>query len=139
MKELFKVTGLAVNSISYPEITIHESPITFLTGPSGCGKSTLFRVLNGTLDPEEGAVLYQERDIRELDPLTHRQEVSLVSQEVFCSPERFRKIFGSSTNSGNFHRRKGRRSAVFLTFAACRLPPIPSAAIFPAEKSSGFI
>lgn len=97
MKELFKVTGLAVNSISYPEITIHESPITFLTGPSGCGKSTLFRVLNGTLDPEEGAVLYQERDIRGLDPLTHRREVSLVSQEVFLFPgtiqENFRQFY----------------------------------------------
>lgn len=83
MKELFRSLGLAVNGIRYPDMTIEENTITFLTGPSGCGKSTLFRILNGTLDPEEGTLFYRGQDIRVLDSLTHRREVSLVSQSVF--------------------------------------------------------
>lgn len=93
MKELFRTLGLAVNGIHYPDMITEENKITFLTGPSGCGKSTLFRILNGTLDPEEGSVLYLGQDVRELDPLTHRREVSLVSQSVFLFPGTIRENF----------------------------------------------
>ena len=93
MKELFRSLGLAVNGIRYPDMTIEENTITFLTGPSGCGKSTLFRILNGTLDPEEGTLFYRGQDIRDLDSLTHRREVSLVSQSVFLFPGTIRENF----------------------------------------------
>ena len=39
--------------VCYPEISIRETSMTFLTGPSGCDKSTLLRLLNAT------AILYQ--------------------------------------------------------------------------------
>ena len=93
MKELFRTLGLAVNGIRYPDMTIYENKITFLTGPSGCGKSTLFRIFNGTLDPEEGTLFYRGQDIRGLDSLTHRREVSLVSQSVFLFPGTIRENF----------------------------------------------
>lgn len=93
MNELFRTTELAVNGIRYPDITLEENTITFITGPSGCGKSTLFRILNGTLDPEEGKVLYRGQDILKLDSLTHRREVSLVGQSVFLFPGTIRENF----------------------------------------------
>jgi ABC-type proline/glycine betaine transport system ATPase subunit len=49
-------------------------------GPSGSGKSTLLRLLNRLADPDSGRVVYEGRDVRELDPLTLRREVSLVPQ-----------------------------------------------------------
>jgi putative ABC transport system ATP-binding protein len=51
-----------------------------VVGPSGSGKSTLLRLLNRLADPESGQVLYEGRDVRELDPLELRREVSLVPQ-----------------------------------------------------------
>jgi putative ABC transport system ATP-binding protein len=49
-------------------------------GPSGSGKSTLLRLLNRLADPDSGRVIYEGKDVRELDPLALRREVSLVPQ-----------------------------------------------------------
>ncbi|HKH22482.1 MAG TPA: phosphate ABC transporter ATP-binding protein [Solirubrobacterales bacterium] len=51
-----------------------------IVGPSGSGKSTLLRLLNRLADPGSGSVAYEGRDVRELDPLALRREVSLVPQ-----------------------------------------------------------
>src|SRR5689334_13909673 len=51
-----------------------------VAGPSGSGKSTLLRLLNRLIDPDEGAVRYRGRDVREYDPLALRREVCLVPQ-----------------------------------------------------------
>jgi len=49
-------------------------------GPSGIGKSTLLRLLNRLADPESGRVLFEEQDVRELDPLALRRRSVLVQQ-----------------------------------------------------------
>jgi putative ABC transport system ATP-binding protein len=51
-----------------------------VVGPSGSGKSTLLRLLNRLADPDGGRVLYEGKDVRALDPLPLRREVSLVPQ-----------------------------------------------------------
>jgi ABC-type proline/glycine betaine transport system ATPase subunit len=51
-----------------------------IAGPSGSGKSTMLRLLNRLVDPDRGVVRYRGRDVRELDPLALRREVSLVPQ-----------------------------------------------------------
>ncbi len=51
-----------------------------IAGPSGCGKSSTLRLLNRLADPDSGRVRYLGRDVRELDPLALRREVSLVPQ-----------------------------------------------------------
>ncbi len=51
-----------------------------VAGPSGSGKSSLLRLLNRLVDPDSGRVRYGGRDVRELDPLELRREVSLVPQ-----------------------------------------------------------
>jgi putative ABC transport system ATP-binding protein len=51
-----------------------------IVGPSGSGKSTLLRLLNRLADPDSGRVVYEGKDVREVDPLALRREVSLVPQ-----------------------------------------------------------
>ena len=51
-----------------------------VVGPSGSGKSTLLRLLDRLADPDSGRVVYEGTDVRELDPLELRREVSLVPQ-----------------------------------------------------------
>jgi phosphonate transport system ATP-binding protein len=59
-------------SVAVRNITLHVSPgeqIT-LVGPSGAGKTTLFRLMNGSLFPSSGKLLYRESD---LAATNHRQ------------------------------------------------------------------
>jgi putative ABC transport system ATP-binding protein len=51
-----------------------------VAGPSGSGKSTLLRLLNRLAEPASGTVHYEDRDVRERDPLELRREVCLVPQ-----------------------------------------------------------
>jgi UDP-glucose/iron transport system ATP-binding protein len=51
-----------------------------IAGPSGSGKSTLLRLLNRLADPDAGRVVYEGTDVRDLEPLALRREVSLVAQ-----------------------------------------------------------
>ncbi len=39
-----------------------------LLGPSGCGKTTLLNIVSGLLQPTEGAVLFDDRDMTKLPP-----------------------------------------------------------------------
>jgi len=39
-----------------------------LLGPSGCGKSTLLNIISGLLEPSEGRVLFDDKDVTHLPP-----------------------------------------------------------------------
>lgn len=39
-----------------------------LLGPSGCGKSTLLNIISGLLEPSEGKVMYDGKDVNALSP-----------------------------------------------------------------------
>ncbi|TDT43366.1 ATP-binding cassette subfamily C protein CydC [Halospina denitrificans] len=53
-----------------------------ITGPSGSGKSTLALLLARLLEPDEGAVLADGRDIRQFHGDEWRQRIALLSQDA---------------------------------------------------------
>lgn len=71
------------NIIQYPKICIHKNSFVFLTGRSGCGKSTYLKILNRTILPTGGDVLYCGQNINSYPVLEYRKRVLLVPQEVF--------------------------------------------------------
>src|SRR4051812_20850358 len=79
--ELEKVTYSRAGKVVLREVTA-RLPVgaSSVVGPSGSGKSTLLRLLNRLADPDNGRVLYEGKDVRELDALALRREVSLVPQ-----------------------------------------------------------
>jgi oligopeptide/dipeptide ABC transporter ATP-binding protein len=56
-----------------------------LVGESGCGKSTLGRIVAGTLDPSDGAVIYKGQNVATLSPID-RKQVALKIQMIFQDP-----------------------------------------------------
>ncbi|MNQ95446.1 Heterocyst differentiation ATP-binding protein HepA [compost metagenome] len=53
-----------------------------LSGPSGVGKSTLIDLLQRFHDPEQGRVLLDGIDLRELDLAALRRTIAVVSQDI---------------------------------------------------------
>lgn len=65
------------------ELVFSKGTITAILGPSGGGKSTLACLLLGLLEPTEGRIVVDGRDLRELDLESWRRRIGFVSQDIF--------------------------------------------------------
>ena len=81
------------NFLSFPNFSIADNQMTFVTGASGSGKSTLLKLLNQTLIPSSGNILLDEVDISTLNPIDLRQQISLVDQSLFLFPTTIQENF----------------------------------------------
>lgn len=63
------------------DLTIDEGQVVALAGPSGAGKSTIAGLLTRLYDPDEGRVLIDGHDARELSPAWLRRQIGVVAQE----------------------------------------------------------
>lgn len=68
------------------DAVIPAEGLTAMVGPSGSGKTTLLRLLNRLDDPDDGAVLLDGLDVRELDVLALRRRVQHVGQVPVTFP-----------------------------------------------------
>lgn len=68
------------NIIDIRELQIKEEKITTLIGPSGSGKTTILKMLNKMISPTEGNVLYNGINLQNIDSVSHRREVTMLSQ-----------------------------------------------------------
>jgi osmoprotectant transport system ATP-binding protein len=55
--------------------------VTAVIGPSGCGKSTLLKLLNGLVEPDRGAVLFDEAKVTPATAAALRRRMGYVIQE----------------------------------------------------------
>lgn len=65
-------------------LDIYENEFVTLLGPSGCGKTTLLRILGGFLNPTEGQVIFDDKDITDLPP--YKREINTVFQKYALFP-----------------------------------------------------
>jgi ATP-binding cassette, subfamily B, bacterial MsbA len=56
--------------------------VTALIGPSGGGKSTIVNLLCRLTEPDEGTVRCGDLDLREIDPVHWRSQISLAGQDI---------------------------------------------------------
>ncbi|HSR03242.1 MAG TPA: ATP-binding cassette domain-containing protein, partial [Proteiniclasticum sp.] len=94
MGNIFTIENLKFGGIlEYKYMEINAGDITFIQGASGAGKSTLLKLLNASLSPEEGRILYMGKDIKEMDTIELRKEVILIGQNVYLFDETIRENF----------------------------------------------
>lgn len=67
-----------------------------LVGPSGAGKSTVFELLQRFYDPDDGSIVLDGRDIRELSLEALRSQIALVPQQpaLFTGSVRYNIAYG---------------------------------------------
>ena len=85
--------GIEMNNVSFryrPDmplvldnlsLKIRPGEYVAVVGKTGCGKSTLMRVLLGFEQPLKGAVYYDGRDLKTLDPKSLRRRIGTVMQD----------------------------------------------------------
>ena len=80
-------------------LQVEPGKMLALVGSSGAGKSTITRQLLGFDTPNSGAVLYDGRDLRDLDPTMVRAQMGVVVQEGQVTRGTILKnILGSTSN-----------------------------------------
>lgn len=85
---LFQASNLIYKeNLIYNDVKIEKGKVNFIVGESGSGKSTFLKLLNHSIGPESGELLYNGEAIAEYDPIALRREVSLVAQEPFLFDE----------------------------------------------------
>ena len=80
-----KIREQVVRAVENVNLQIATGEVLGLVGESGCGKSTLGRIVAGTLDPSDGAVIYKGQNVGTLSP-ADRKLVALKIQMIFQDP-----------------------------------------------------
>jgi osmoprotectant transport system ATP-binding protein len=66
--------------------TVAPGETVALVGRSGAGKSTILRLINGLLAPRSGAVMVDQRNTRDWNPIRLRRQIGYVIQDVGLFP-----------------------------------------------------
>lgn len=77
----FSYPGAAAPALSHVSLVLEPGQVLGIIGGTGSGKSTLASLLMRFYDPDEGAVLVGDHDIRELTLASLHHLVSLVDQQ----------------------------------------------------------
>lgn len=64
------------------DLEVPRGEIVAIVGPSGTGKTTLVNLLPRFYDPQQGRVLYDGRDLRDLSLKSLREQIGIVTQET---------------------------------------------------------
>jgi osmoprotectant transport system ATP-binding protein len=75
-----------VRAVDGIDLTIFDHELCVLVGPSGSGKSTMLRMINRLIEPSEGAVTLDGKDVRTLRPELLRRGIGYVIQSVGLFP-----------------------------------------------------
>ncbi|MEC3659031.1 betaine/proline/choline family ABC transporter ATP-binding protein [Bacillus velezensis] len=83
VSKTYKGGKKAVNSIS---LNIAKGEFICFIGPSGCGKTTTMKMINRLIEPTEGRILIEGRNIMEQDPVELRRSIGYVIQQIGLFP-----------------------------------------------------
>jgi osmoprotectant transport system ATP-binding protein len=75
-------------AVDHLDLTVDAGRITVFVGPSGCGKTTSLRMINRMIEPTEGTILVDGRDVSAIDAAELRRGIGYVIQQAGLFPHR---------------------------------------------------
>jgi ABC-type uncharacterized transport system ATPase subunit len=93
MTVLLSVQGVTkrfggLQALTHVTFDLPEGQILGLIGPNGAGKTTLFNAINGIYPPEEGRIIFREKDVTALKTY-ERARMGSAHPPDRTAPERF--------------------------------------------------
>ncbi|MBF2579099.1 betaine/proline/choline family ABC transporter ATP-binding protein [Listeria welshimeri] len=73
----------AVNDLT---LNIDKGEFVCFIGPSGCGKTTTMKMINRLIEPTEGKIFINDKDIMVEDPVKLRRSIGYVIQQIGLMP-----------------------------------------------------
>jgi osmoprotectant transport system ATP-binding protein len=70
------------------DLEVPAGKTVVLVGPSGCGKTTTLRMVNRLVEPTEGRILLDGKDVRDQNPARLRRGIGYVIQQTGLFPHR---------------------------------------------------
>jgi osmoprotectant transport system ATP-binding protein len=70
------------------DLSVDAGKITVFVGPSGCGKTTSLRMINRMIDPSDGVISVDGKDIMSVDAADLRRGIGYVIQQAGLFPHR---------------------------------------------------
>ncbi|ETK31767.1 ABC transporter ATP-binding protein [Microbispora sp. ATCC PTA-5024] len=77
----FSYPGAAAPALRGVSIRMERGEVVALVGENGSGKTTLAKILAGLYEPDGGRVLWDDVDLREVDPDTLRSRIAVIAQD----------------------------------------------------------
>ncbi|EOC99484.1 ABC transporter ATP-binding protein [Caldisalinibacter kiritimatiensis] len=65
---------------------VKKGELLVLIGPSGCGKTTTMRMINRLIEPTEGKIFIDGKEISTLNPVELRRDIGYVIQQIGLLP-----------------------------------------------------
>ena len=88
LKKYFKTNSGMLHAVDDVSFTINERDTLGVVGESGCGKSTLGRTVLKLIEPTSGKILYQGKDITNINKKSNKQlrrEMQIIFQDPYSS------------------------------------------------------
>jgi ATP-binding cassette subfamily B protein len=75
--------GEGIHALEDIDLEVEAGKVVALVGPSGAGKTSLVALIARLYDPDEGSVLVDGADVREIDVGSLRSEIAFVADDSF--------------------------------------------------------
>lgn len=96
LKKHFKTSSGVLHAVDGVSFDIKKGHTLGIVGESGCGKSTLGRVILRLLDPTDGQIIFEDKDITRLKGHSLRKlrsEMQMIFQDPFSSIDPKKTVF----------------------------------------------
>lgn len=141
----FRQMKKPVTAVDDVNLAIAPKEIICLVGESGCGKTTTGKMAAGLLDPSEGQILFEGKDVTKLSgaEFTHyRRSVQMVHQDPFSSLNPVRTVYQTISAPLLYHKiarddRDARRKSIEILEMVDLTPAEEILDKFPHQLSGG--